>query len=238
MFCQTAAALGYHVININYPNAVSVRVCSSKEDFSCFEKFREEILFGINASNYVQVDPDNCIQNRILKLVRYLHQQHPDQHWDQYYDESLRYERFVIAGHSQGGGHAAYLASKFELHRLIVLSSPNDYSEVYGQSAGWCRAEFKTPASRLYGLNHKRDEIVSPTQQYTIWSDINMLSIADTCSADSDKFKTSRALITNFDPNVNASFGRLKHNVPAMDVTFPEGSKGEQLKKVWQYLLE
>jgi hypothetical protein len=239
LFSKTAAALGYHVVNINYPNAVSVRVCSSKEDFGCFEKFREEILFGENLSGYVQVDKNNCLQNRIVKLLQYLHKQYSDQGWNQYYSGSdLVYQKFVVAGHSQGGGHAAYLAHKFELDRLIVLSAPNDYSERYAQSAAWCRAVFKTPSQRFYGLNHKRDEIVPVEQQYTVWSDMKMLAIADTVSADGDTFKTSHALVTDFNPNPAAEYARLRHNVTAMDVTFPEGSNGEQLKKVWRYLLE
>jgi hypothetical protein len=237
-FCRTASSLGYHVININYPNTVSVRVCSDKTDLTCFEKFREEILFGSSQSSYVAVDVNNCITNRIKKLLVYLHKKYPLQGWNQYYTTTaLNYYKFVVAGHSQGGGHAAYLAFKYPLDRLIVLSSPNDYSEVYSRTAAWCRGTFRTSYTRFYGLMHKRDEIVPPSQQYAVWKDMRMLISADTASADKSTYKYYKALYTNYDPNPTATYGKLKHNVPAMDVTIPAGTNGAQLKKVWIHLL-
>jgi len=237
-FCRIAASLGFHVVNVNYPNTISTLICADKTNIECFENFRREILFGTDVSEYVNVDPANSIINRTVKLLQYLHHEHPGQKWDQYFHENaLNFDAIIVAGHSQGGGHAAYLAYQYSVNRLIMFSAPADYSERYSQPAPWCENNFQTAADRFYGLMHKRDEIVPASEQYAIWKSMKMLMQDDTVSADGNAYQSHRALYTNFNPNPDAPTARLKHNVPAMDITLPSGDAGEQLKKVWAYLL-
>jgi hypothetical protein len=238
-FCKTASGLGYHVINVNYPNTISTLVCADKTDTGCFENFRKEILFGSNTSGYVNVDPTNSIVNRALKLLQYLHQQHPTQGWNRYFTgNTLNYSSIIAAGHSQGGGHAAYLAYLYPMSRLVMLSAPADYSEKYMKPAPWCSRYFKTPRNQFFGLMHKRDEIVLPSEIYAIWKAMGMFAATDTSSADKPTYINYKALYTNYDPNPAAPTARLKHNVPAMDITLPAGDKGVQLKKVWVHMLK
>ena len=237
LFSQTAASLGYHVVNLNYVNSEPVSRCFSDEDEACFSQFHEEVIFGSPESEFVNIDSTNSIYNRTIALLSYLHQQYPRQEWEQFYNSSaLHYEKLVLAGHSQGGGHAAYFAKKFSINRLIVFAAPNDYSEKYDRPAAWCQSDFATSPTRFFGMLHKRDEIVSTSYQYAIWNAIKLLSTADTTSADGSAFTTSHALVTNYEPNPGATH-RLRHNVPVRDDAVPAGSEGEHLKTVWKYLL-
>jgi pimeloyl-ACP methyl ester carboxylesterase len=238
LFSKAAAALGYHVINLYYSNTVTTRICKDKTDSGCFTKFHEEIIFGKSQSSLVNVNASNSIVNRLLKALQYLHKNHPADGWNNYFDvNGLRYSRFALAGHSQGGGHAAYLAYKFPVVRVIAFSSPNDYSEYYKKTASWCHAVFATDINRFYGLMHKRDEIVPPYEQYAVWKDMKMLSAADTSSADNSTYRGYHALFTNYDPDPPATSTKLRHNVPVMDQAIPTGAHGDHLKLVWKYFL-
>jgi hypothetical protein len=238
LFSKAAANLGYHVINVQYLNSVSTQVCKDQVDTECFTKYRDEIVFGGDQSALVTVNTSNSIVNRSLKLLQYLHKNNPTDGWNQFYDNTgLLYSKLVVAGHSQGGGHAAYIASKFMVDRAIVFSSPNDYSDKYSQPATWCKGTFATPVGKFYGLMHKRDDVIEPFKQYAIWKDMKMLVAADTSSADKATFKNFKALYTNFEANSLAGPFGLCHNVPIIDAALPSGANGDQLKLVWNYLL-
>jgi hypothetical protein len=237
LFSQTAASLGYHVVNLNYPNGVGVIKCFDDADENCFQKFHEEVIFGNPVSDFVEVDSTNSIYGRTLKLLQYLTQEFPEQGWGQFHESGiLKYEKLVMSGHSQGGGHAAYFAYRFPIDRLIMFAAPNDYSEKYDRPASWFRSEFATSSERFFGLIHKRDEIVSSAYQYAIWKDMQLLAAYDTISADHGSFSNHHGLVTDYDPNPDAN-PRLKHNVPVRDNAMPPGSNGDQLKSVWKYLL-
>jgi hypothetical protein len=237
-FSKTAASMGFHVINIQYLNSVTVRVCEDAADMKCFNEYHEEIIFGNDVSEFVEVSISNGIINRAVKLLQYLHNKSSAEGWDQFYlNDSLRWSDITVAGHSQGGDHAAYLAYKFPVDRLIVMCSPNDFSKRYLKPAAWCKEEFATDANRFYGIMHKRDELVPPSQHYAVWQDMKLLAQADTSSADRDTYKNFRALYTDVEPNPAATKYKSRHNAPVIDEAVPAGAEGEQLRLVWKHLL-
>jgi pimeloyl-ACP methyl ester carboxylesterase len=237
-FTELAATLGYHVISTNYLNSVGVTKCAQQSDMECFEQFHREVIFGNQECDFVNVNEANSINNRVVKLLEMLSKQFPSQDWSQYINKGLlNYENIVIAGHSQGGGHAAYWAHQFPFSRVIMFASPNDYSERFDQTATWCRTAFATSLDKFYGLIHKRDEIVPVQEQYSVWKDIGLLAQGDTVSADAAAFVGRHALFINDEPNPNAK-PRLHHNVPVRDDALPEGESGEHIKSVWRYFLE
>ncbi len=234
---KTATQLGYHVINLSYPNTIDGQICKDRADPKCYANYHEEVIFGGAQSDLVDVNPTNSITNRILKLLLRLHKVNGNNGWNQFYDGSeLLYSKFVLAGHSQGGGHAAYMAQKFAVDRVVLFSSPNDYSEVARQPATWCRSMFATSSERFFGLTHKRDEVSSISKQYAVWKDINMLKVTDTVSADGSNYSRSSALVTNFNPNSNAKAPVL-HNMTTLDNSLPSGNDLAHLKEVWAYMM-
>src|SRR5438105_15938049 len=45
-FDSTIASWGYHVISLDYNNTVITTACSDSKDITCFNTFRQEIIFG------------------------------------------------------------------------------------------------------------------------------------------------------------------------------------------------
>lgn len=238
LLIKTATSQGYHVINLNYLNAIDEQICKDKSDQACFAKYHEEMIFGGKQSELIDVSVANSINNRIIKLLLYLHNLNPNNGWSQFYEDTdLIYSKIVLAGHGQGGGHAAYLAQKFPVDRLVLFSSPNDYSNVLKQPAAWCKEKFATTSDRFYSLVHKRDDVLDIAKQYAIWKDIGLLNETDTSSADLPNYSSFHTLVTHLKPNPTAKELPLYRNATAQDYALPIGVDRDQLKQVWLYLM-
>lgn len=162
-FARTAVAVGYHAIGIDYINSVITTDCRGKADHQCFEKFRREIDFGDQVSDLVDVSPTNCILNRIEKLLRYLVQHQPNGKWQQFLkNDKPDWEKIVLAGHSQGAGHAAFFAKTYRVRGAICLAGPQD-GDTWG-IASWVLKPGLTPGARYSALLHKNDFYKSEIQ--------------------------------------------------------------------------
>src|SRR5450432_3617012 len=80
-FFNFAASMGYHVISLDYKNNVISTTCSNSNDSACFNKFRQEIVFGEPVSMLVEVDSANSIYHRFYALLQYLSKKYPQQGW-------------------------------------------------------------------------------------------------------------------------------------------------------------
>lgn len=157
-FFDFAAGLGYHVISIDYKNTVITTACSNSEDSTCFDKFRQEIVFGEPVSPLVDVDSANSIYNRLYALLRYLSKKYPKQGWQQYLqDKGVSWTKITVAGHSQGAGHAAYLGKKFPVNRVLILAGPQDYLVKFSAPAGWLWTKGVTDPSKYFAFLHVKD---------------------------------------------------------------------------------
>ena len=107
---NTAADLGFHAVGLNYPNDEAVNdLCGgANADLDCYAKAWLEIKDGVDRTNLVNVNRPNSIENRLIKLLIYLRTQRPAENWGQFLldDQTINWTRVVVAGHSQGGGHA------------------------------------------------------------------------------------------------------------------------------------
>jgi hypothetical protein len=157
-FDSCLARMGYHVLSLDYPNEVITTVCSDSPDSACFDGFRQEIIFGTPVSEKVKVDSVNCIVNRFTLFLRWLAVNDPQGGWDRFLKNGRpRWNLIVVAGHSQGAGHAAYLGKAFSLAGVIMLSGPQDYLKAFERPAGWQGLQGKTPASRQYAFLNLQD---------------------------------------------------------------------------------
>ncbi|MFT3934324.1 MAG: hypothetical protein QM726_11950 [Chitinophagaceae bacterium] len=157
-FFNYAATLGYHVVSLDYKNNVITTVCSNSEDSSCFNRFRQEIVFGEPVSPLVEVDSVNSIYNRFQKLLLYLSKTYAKQGWGQFIKNGLiQWPKITVAGHSQGAGHAAYFGKKFPLDRVLMLAGPQDYLAKYSTPAPWLSGKSTTPVSKYYAFLHVKD---------------------------------------------------------------------------------
>ncbi len=152
----TAAELGYDVIAVDYDNHVISTTCKESSDPKCFDHFREEITTGKSVSPLVEVDTANGIESRMLSLLQYL-KQRDSTRWGAYMtNDKVAWQKVVVIGHSQGSGHAAYLAKKHLLRAAILLAGPQDrFSN--GQKVAWLHKTSKTPRQRYFAFLHKDD---------------------------------------------------------------------------------
>jgi hypothetical protein len=152
------ATMGFHVISIDYPNNVISTTCSNSTDSNCFDEFRQEINFGTPVSAVVQVDSANSIVNRFARLLVYLASHDPGGSWSEYLQGNQpRWDKIIVAGHSQGAGHAAYLGKCFKLAGVLMFSGPQDYLKVFNHPAPWQYKKGLTPSARQFAFLHVND---------------------------------------------------------------------------------
>ena len=157
-FDSVAALEGYHAISLDYPNNRNTASFINSKDKAAFNKFRQELDFGTAVSDSVNVDSLNSIINRITKLVIYLAKTRPEEGWNNFLDhEQITWERVTLAGHSQGAGHVSYIGHAFKVHKVIMLSGPQDFLANFDMPAPWLSADSKTPNSSYYSFLHDDD---------------------------------------------------------------------------------
>lgn len=157
-FDSVAALQGYHAISIDYLNNRNTATLVNSTDKEVFTKFRQEIDFGTPLSDSVTVDTLNSLVNRITKLVIYLAKTRPEEGWSNFVDgDHIKWELVTLAGHSQGAGHVSYLAHAFRVHKVIMLSGPQDFLVSFNMPAPWLSASSQTPYSSYYSFLHEGD---------------------------------------------------------------------------------
>jgi hypothetical protein len=155
------AELGFDVISLSYPNKVSTTSFLNDPDSLVFDNFRDEMVFGNSVSAAINIDLLNSINTRVLKLLIYLKLNYSSQNWGQYLtnENTIKWEKIVVAGHSQGSGIACYIGKKFLVNRVIMFSGPNDFSAFYNKPAKWLGEVGLTPLNKHYALLHIQDEV-------------------------------------------------------------------------------
>ena len=164
-FLKAAADAGYRVISLDYNDEPATNVyCPRRPDPNCTEKFRRMRIYGDGTLNpRIDNTPAESIVNRLVKLLQYLDRQEPQQKWGDYLkDGAPNWGRIALAGQSQGAGMAAFIAQRHEVARVILFSSPWDFTLTDGnvrQLARWVSAPGKTPPERWYGGYHERENM-------------------------------------------------------------------------------
>ena len=137
-FYNAATALGYDVLAVSYfSDASLIALCGTTD--SCFLPTRETMLLGVTrpgaASGVQGITLDEGAADRVVLALRALAQRDPGQRWASYLvntgsgaapETEIAWNKLVVAGHSQGGGHAAVLGKLFPVARVIQLSATCD----------------------------------------------------------------------------------------------------------------
>lgn len=239
LIVNKAAALGYHSIGLMYPNNSDMYTASTTgSDLTQFGKCRQEIFDGTDQTPGVSVNAANCIQNRLYKLLVLLQQQHPTQNWQQFISGTdVNWSKVTIAGHSQGGGHALYIAKKVSVERAIGFSSI-DWNSTLGQSAAWVFESGSTPISKCYSFNSTRDQIFSYANVVTHLSDMGMTGPAVSIDNFTAPYSGSHTLITAATPAFSVLLP--DHNLTCLDSYVPKtnaGAVSASFDQAWAYLI-
>lgn len=159
------AKWGYHVISLDYENNVIATASAHSLDPTAFDRYRNAIVTGAPVSDKIKVAAANSILNRFQKLLAYLVAHDPQGGWDQFMTNGKPvWNQIIVAGHSQGSGHAAYIGKMFNVDRVLMFSGPQDYLADLDKPAPWQAGESATPPSRFFAFLSKNDPFNSQHQ--------------------------------------------------------------------------
>ena len=159
----TLAAAGFHVLALAYRSSAAVGVLCG-QDAGCYGPTRESLIRGELVAGadgtLSDIREDEGILFRLDAALRVLAAAGLQTGWDRFVgtngsslERRIAWAHVSVTGHSQGGGHAAYLGRLFALRRVVQLSSTCDAAA--GMPAPWTAASepwATSPAGAFYGL--------------------------------------------------------------------------------------
>ncbi len=239
LIVKKAAALGYHSIGLMYPNNSDLYTASATSaDNTQFGKCRQEIFDGTDQTTGVNVNFSNCIKTRLQDLLVYLQTQDSQHNWAQFLtNNEIDWSKIIIAGHSQGGGHALFISKQVSVLKAISFSSI-DWNSNLGMSADWVSSPGATPVSKLYSFNGINDQIFSYANVQTQLIEMGLTGPAISIDANQPPYLNSHTLTTTATPATSIIFP--DHNVTCLDAYVPKTSSNEvssTFDKAWEYLL-
>lgn len=162
----SALESGNHVLAVAYRSDIAVaNMCGSRR-LDCYGASRNTLLTGVFTpgadSSLGDIREDEGIIRRIDQALRTLAAARPQAGWGAFIarptattaEDRIAWPRIIASGHSQGGGHAAYLGKLFPLIRVVQFSSTCDAPA--GVPAPWTAANsgwMTTPASAFFGFS-------------------------------------------------------------------------------------
>jgi hypothetical protein len=238
---KEAADMGFHTLGLMYPNNYDIYLsCFFNKDSTCYEQYRLEKFDGSDKVKSLKVDYANSIQNRVIKLLAYLQQQNPSENWQQYLiDGEVDWSKCVIAGHSQGGGHAAFIGHVKPVARVVIFSSI-DWIISLKTNAAWVSQAGATPKDRVFAFIHTKDEIFKYPNVQKQWLAFGLDSLGKAVNIDASNapFDNTHTLVTTAKPPLYLL--TPYHFTTCVNKFIPKNEKGEIDKKMldaWAYLL-
>jgi hypothetical protein len=226
-----AAEHGHYAIGLAYPNAEAVNdLCATVPSPTCQEEVRVEVVTGAPRSNLVTVNVANSIDNRVRALLIWLDASFPAEGWSTFLQNGeVRWDRVIVSGHSQGGGHAGMIARLRLVSRAILFSST--------EPAPWTSTTFATPANRLFGFAHRGEAGYAGIS--ASWRLMEMPGPISSVDGATAPFGGSHQLQTGVATCRPAGPLDPPHNCVITDAVTPLGTDGKPVfASVWTYLLE
>lgn len=243
LIVRAGAARGFHSIGLTYPNDEAVgTICAGSTRPDCAGEVRREIITGSDTSPLVAISQPNSITGRLVAMLSYMHTTYPNEGWGQYLvGGAPNWSVITVAGHSQGAGHAGYMAKLHVLDRTVMFSGPGDTGNGAGSPAQWITLPNATPAARQYGFTHRQDELVPLALVEFNWTQIGLGAFGASVSVDGSAapYGDRRQLTTNITipPSPLSPSTAPAHGGTVVDVVTPLTAGGEPLYlPVWNYM--
>lgn len=235
---KLAAENGYHSLGISYSNATISPLCAGTNDSLCFDKVRAEVITGAALSDLVNVNVANSINNRVLKALQYLNLNYPSENWGQFFNGStILWNKIAVAGHSQGGGHAAFIAKQNPVDRVVLLASPKDYfTSPLSKAAAWIDNPSVTPTCKYYALTHEDDFLgCTYNQQLQIFNQLGIDTFATNAvfETSNGNYNNSHVIIST----INGLNSSNAHNVVGVDVLAANVCEVPYFTPAWNYMM-
>jgi hypothetical protein len=157
-FLTTALGDGYHVLGLDYWNLGKTLSGTCEADPHCYGTVQRNRFDGTRQSEYSAVSPAGSIVSRFRDAIAHLDDVDPKGGWGRFVaaNEDIAWSDIVVAGHSQGGGEAAYIAHVRPVLGALMFASPVE--SLGPVHAAWMDRPGQTPASRMYAVDDVRDE--------------------------------------------------------------------------------
>jgi hypothetical protein len=212
---RNAAAGGYHALALAYRNDLAVNKLCTLRDAGCHEAIRHEVITGDDTSPLVEVTRPDSIENRLVRALAHLG-------WNQYLlgADAVDWSRVTIAGHSQGGGHAAFIARDHAVHRAVLFAAT--------EPAEWTDDRLATDVDRIYGFVHSDDDVFRPVSRS--WSKLGLPSDPVDVDATSFPFDGAHQLVTSVRSD-------QPHGAVAVDFFTPMVGEQPLYADVWCHVL-
>jgi hypothetical protein len=235
---------GYHSLGLDWVSGFETNARGTNifypcgDDDACFGAAWQQEFDGISRAPKVRIGPTDSVLNRLIKALSYLDRTYPDEGWGTFLASGQPvWSRIVLAGHSNGAGEAAYIASRIAVARVALFSGPLDST---GQApnlaaASWMTGTLATPASLWYafGSEHDASRTLNRTERYLVtWPSLGLgrpLRIDGMVPP----FNDAHALTTN----LAACDGCTAQDMTATDKTPLDADGYPMFRPVWDYML-
>jgi hypothetical protein len=183
-----AASTGYRTIGLSYDNTVSVEdACAGLETcgLDCAGLVRGEAVRGVDLTPQVAVARGDSVLVRLYRLLEQLDAIDPTGGWSSYYvpavgsitPDNIVWANIIIAGFSQGAGHAAWISRQRQVHGLFILDGADDtcLDPATGDElpAEWLTTGLDASAGRpKYGYRH--DHGTGDTSTTASWQSLGL----------------------------------------------------------------
>ncbi|MEO1008544.1 MAG: GC-type dockerin domain-anchored protein [Planctomycetota bacterium] len=230
-----AAGEGWHALGVAYGSWPSVRdLTRDSSDPDLPEAIRRERLFGEPRTDVIDVPPPDAIDNRLARALAFLEAAHPGEGWGRFLDAGGEptWRTIVVAGHSQGAGHAAYLTRDFSMGGAIMFAGPGDFVPGVGP-APWLFRGGNTPAERMLAFTHVNDPTAAG-----FFGNQRILGLEAFGGIESVDRRAAHELSSHMLTSLRDPGHRNFHSAVVVDEFLPTGATGENLyEPVWTYLL-
>lgn len=237
---------GFHSLGLDWVNGFDMSSRGTNifgpcgNDATCFADVRLEALDGIDHSPKVVIDQKNGILNRLVLALTYLDHTYPTEGWGAFLSGGQPvWSKIAIAGHSNGSGEAAFIASRYQVARVALFSGP---IEAAGDAApftaaSWLTAPLATPISLWYAFASTRDNklpLDRIDRDLVAWSALGLDPSGNPTVIDNvaPPFGGAHALITKIAPCAGCD----AHNMTAGQKT-PMNAGVAVFRPVWDYML-
>jgi pimeloyl-ACP methyl ester carboxylesterase len=238
-FTTEATNLGYHVVQIAYDHGVGAKHARDDADPDAFARFRWAIIEG-GSSPYLSapISRAESIENRVIKLLTYLDAHQSGQGWGQFLKAGgMNWDKMVLGGHSQGGGHAALMATRYRVARVICTGAPKDYSRSLNAPAKWYANRVTLP-QRFFAFNNTHDR-AGCTHEELIENlkALGVVQVGGIANVDgnSPPFGHARVLFTSW-PGPNATVNSMAAHMSVIEDDLPDNGVA-LFAPVWRYML-
>jgi hypothetical protein len=166
--------------------------------------YHDCICFGGSCGSIVTIHHSSSIIGRLSALLLYLAKYSSEyHHWSQFLVDNwedyaqchpsgysvlesgrisssiIRWSCVTLSGHSQGCGHATYLAQQISMNRLVMLSGPQE--GCWDHQPHWLISPFAT--QDVMGFMHVEEEGTAHLIRHC-WSHLPLPSLIQTCVVD------------------------------------------------------